>query len=119
MLILASASPRRAELLRSAGIEFMAEAADLHEERQPGESPVDYSRRLARDKARAIAALKPQAVVLGAETDVCVADRIIGKPRDAADAAEMLRLLSNRWHEVTTGVCVISPGGAEENIAHE
>ena len=119
MLILASASPRRAELLRSAGIEFTAEAADLHEERQRGESPVDYSRRLARDKARAIAQLRPQAFVLGADTDVCVDDRILGKPRDAADATQMLRLLNDRWHEVTTGVCLISPGGAEEDIAHE
>ena len=119
MLILASASPQRTALLRSAGIEFTAEAADLHEEREPGERPVDYARRLARDKARAIAAMRPQAFVLGADTDVCVDDRILGKPRDAADAAAMLRLLSNRWHEVTTGVCLISPGGAEEDIAHE
>jgi septum formation protein len=135
MLILASASPRRAELLRSAGIDFTAEAADLQEARESGESPLDYSRRLARDKARAVAyrhfdrephrgPTRPsvgqqQIFVLGADTDVCVDDRILGKPRDAADAAEMLRLLSNRWHEVTTGVCLISPGGAEEDIAHE
>jgi septum formation protein len=119
MLILASASPRRAELLRSAGIEFTIEAADVHEAREAGESPVDYSRRLARDKARAVAAGRPEAFVLGADTDVCVDDRILGKPRDAADAAEMLRLLSGRWHEVTTGVCLISPGGADEDIAHE
>jgi septum formation protein len=119
VLILASASPRRAELLRSAGIEFTAQAADLHEQREPGESPLEYSRRLARDKARAIAALHPQAFVLGADTDVCIDDRILGKPRDPADAADMLRLLSGRWHDVTTGVCLISPGGADEEIAHE
>jgi len=119
MLILASASPRRAELLRNAGIEFAVEIADLHEQREAGESPVDYSRRLARDKARAIAATRPAAFVLGADTDVCVDDRILGKPRDAADAAAMLRQLSGRWHEVTTGVCLISPGGAEEDVAHE
>ena len=119
MLILASASPRRAELLRNAGIEFTVQVADLHEQREAGESPVDYARRLARDKARAIAAGRPEAFVLGADTDVCVDDRILGKPRDTADAAAMLRLLSDRWHEVTTGVCLISPGGAEEDIAHE
>jgi septum formation protein len=119
VLILASASPRRAELLRSAGIDFTAQAADLHEQRESGESPLDYSRRLARDKARTIAALRPQAFVLGADTDVCVDDRILGKPRDRAEAADMLRLLSGRWHEVTTGVCLISPGGADEEIAHE
>src|SRR5512142_2487628 len=102
MLILASASPRRAELLRAAGIEFTVQAADLHEAREAGESPVEYARRLARDKARAIAAchfegpnvrqekapVGPNEVsVLGAATDVCVDDRILGKPRDAADAA--------------------------------
>lgn len=119
MLILASGSPRRAELLRSAGIEFAAQAADLQEAREAGESPVDYARRLARHKAAAIAVLHPQAFVLGADTDVCVDDRILGKPRDAADAAEMLRLLSGRWHDVTTGVCLISPGGADEDVAHE
>ena len=119
MLILASASPQRAKLLRSAGIDFTAQAADLHEQREAGESPLEYSRRLARDKARAIAALRPEAFVLGADTDVCVDDRILGKPRDPADAAEMLRLLSGRWHDVTTGVCLISPGGAEEEVTHE
>ncbi len=120
MLILASSSPRRAELLRAAGIEFVVQPADVPEVRAAGESPIQYARRLARDKAQAVAATRPSDLVLGADTDVCVDDRILGKPRDAADAAAMLRALSGRWHEVTTGVCLIVPNGPSEGIvAHE
>ena len=109
-LILASASPRRAELLRNAGIEFRVIPAHIPEELQAGEDPVHYVERLARDKASAVSRQFPDAPVLGADTTVCIAHHILEKPRDAADAARMLRLLSGRTHEVTTGVCIIFGG---------
>ena len=124
MLILASASPRRAELLRNAGIEFRVDPAHVVEEREPGEAAVAFARRLACDKARAVAARHPDGFVLGADTIVCVQDRVLGKPADAADAFAMLRLLSGRWHEVTTGICLIAPerkivANRPEHVAHE
>src|SRR5437899_1144836 len=123
MLILASASPRRAELLRSAGIEFGVDPAHIAEERESGEAPVVFARRLARDKARAVAARHGGEFVLGADTIVCVEDCVLGKPADAADAFAMLRLLSGRWHEVTTGICLIAPerkiaADRPEQLAH-
>ena len=116
-LILASASPRRAELLRNAGLTFEVVPADVVEQRRPGEAPVDYARRLAQDKARAVAATHSGATVLGADTIVVVEGSVLEKPRDAADAVAMLRRLRERWHEVTTGVCVITP--SQELIEHE
>src|SRR5262245_60307041 len=92
-LILASSSPRRAELLRNAGIEFRPVAANLAEERLPGEAPLDYCRRVARDKARAVAAQFPADAVVAADTIVVVDGDILGKPRDAAEARAMLRRL--------------------------
>jgi len=117
MLVLASASPRRAELLRNAGIAFIAEPANVVEERGNGEAPTAYARRLARDKALAVAARRPADIVLGADTIVCVDDLVLEKPRDAADAFAMLRRLSGRWHEVTTAICLIAPGS--EIVEHE
>ena len=108
-LILASASPRRAELLRNAGVSFVVEPAEVDESRQPGEAPVNYARRLANEKARAIAATRPADFVLGADTVVSVEEQVLGKPSDAADAARMLKLLSGRRHLVTTAVCLIAP----------
>jgi septum formation protein len=116
-LILASSSPRRAELLRAAGIPFEVRHADVPEVRAAAEPPIDYARRLAADKARAVARRFPDRSVLGADTIVCVDHHVLEKPRDADDAAAMLRLLSGRWHEVTTAVCLIAPGA--EHIAHE
>src|SRR3954470_18948999 len=107
-LILASASPRRAELLRVAGIAFRVEVSNVEEARDPGEAPRAYAERLARDKARAIAQRFPNEPVLAADTIVIVDDAVLEKPRDAADAARMLRQLSGRTHEVTTGVCLIA-----------
>jgi septum formation protein len=107
MLVLASASPRRQELLRNAGIAFRAQAADVDETPLAGEVARDYAERLAREKALAVWRLRPQDVVLGADTIVVVDEMILGKPADAEDAVRMLRLLSGRVHRVITGVCVV------------
>src|SRR5208282_4393098 len=109
MLILASGSPRRQELLRSAGIPFTVQPADIDEAPLAGEAPRDCAERLAREKALAVFQRQPQSYVLGADTIVVVDDVILGKPRDADDAARMLRLLSGRTHAVITGVCVLGP----------
>jgi len=103
-LILASASPRRSELLRNASIPFVVEPAHIAEEPLPGELPLQYAQRLARDKARAVFARNSDNVVLGADTVVVVDEHLLEKPRDAEDAARMLRLLSGRMHKVITGV---------------
>jgi septum formation protein len=105
MLILASGSPRRAELLRAAGIEFTIRIADVDETILPGESPRDYVLRLSR--AKALAAAGEDEIVLGADTTVVIEDEIAGKPVDAEDARRMLRTLSGRWHEVLTGVTLL------------
>jgi septum formation protein len=107
-LVLASASPRRSELLRNAGIAFEVDPADIHEEPAGGEAPIDYAQRLARDKARAVFARHPDAVVLGADTVVVVDGHLLEKPANADDAARMLRLLSGRRHQVITGVCLLA-----------
>src|SRR4029077_11895358 len=107
MLVLASVSPRRQELLRNAGIPFTVQAADINETPLAGESPRDCAERLAREKALAVFRNQPREYVLGADTIVVVDDTILGKPRDAEDAARMLRLLSDRTHAVITGVCVV------------
>jgi septum formation protein len=109
-LILASASPRRAELLRNAGIAFTAKATRIPERRRQGESPRKFAERLAREKAHAIFARHPHNLVLGADTIVVVRGQVLGKPRDRRDAARMLRLLSGCSHRVTTAVCLAGPG---------
>lgn len=105
MLILASTSPRRAELLTAAGIEFAVRAADVDETLLPGESPADYVLRLSRWKALAVA--RPGDLVLGADTTVVIHDEIAAKPIDHADAKRMLRALSGQWHDVLTGVTLL------------
>jgi septum formation protein len=105
VLVLASKSPRRQQILRDAGIPFVVRAADVPEERRSHESPVDYVRRLAREKAFAVP-MDPGEVVLGADTVVVIDGQVLEKPRDPADAARMLGLLSGREHEVITGLCV-------------
>lgn len=107
-LILASASPRRAELLRSAGFDFEIRASDVDETPGADEPADEYTLRVARAKARhaANAPGTAGAVVLGADTEVVTAGRILGKPRDAQDAAAMLRLLSGTAHDVLTAVVV-------------
>jgi septum formation protein len=111
MLVLASSSPRRQELLRRAGIPFTVQPANIDETPLPGESPQNCAERLARSKALAVWHSRPQDVVLGADTIIVVDEAILGKPRDPDDAARMLRLLSGRTHKVITGVCVASPSG--------
>jgi len=108
-LILASASPRRAELLRNAAIDFTVKPAHVEEQPLPNEKPLEYAQRLARDKACAVFARNPDSAVLGADTVVVVADHLLEKPADEHDAARMLRLLSGKTHQVITGVCLAAP----------
>jgi septum formation protein len=115
MLILASASPRRRELLAQAGFEFRVHPTHIPEDPRPGEEPIAYVTRLAREKAQAAFARLAadstsgdELVVLGADTTVTLDSRILGKPEDAADAARILRLLSGRSHRVVTGVALVT-----------
>ncbi len=110
MLILASASPRRSELLRNAAIPFTVDPAHVQEEPHAHETPLDYAQRLAWDKALAVFARYPGDVVLGADTVVVVDQHLLEKPVDGDDAARMLRLLSGRPHQVITGACVVAEG---------
>jgi len=114
-LILASASPRRSELLHNAGIRFSIEPAHVQEQVLPGELPLPYAQRLARDKARAIFAVHPDSVVLGADTIVVADEHLLEKPTGEQDAARMLRILSGRAHQVITGVCLFAPGFEQTN----
>jgi septum formation protein len=135
MLVLASSSPRRRELLAQAGYSFEVHPADIPEDPLPNEDPIAYVTRLAREKAQAVynelalkghdfsraesdsknaRALAPEGVlsetlaVLAADTTVTLDNHILGKPSDPADAARMLRLLSGRTHQVITGIALIS-----------
>lgn len=110
MLILASKSPRRREILQAAGIPFDVRAADIPEVRRAGEPPVEYVRRLAREKASAVARA-PEETILGADTIVLAGNEVLEKPVDQADAVRMLRRLSGREHQVITGICIIGPRG--------
>ncbi len=105
MLVLASQSPRRSEILRQAGIPFVARPANVDETALPGERPEDYVKRVARDKALAVGASADE-MVLGADTVVVIGGEMLGKPRDGADAARMLALLAGREHRVLTGICL-------------
>jgi septum formation protein len=121
MLVLASSSPRRRELLAQAGFTFKVHPAHIPEDPLAGEDPIAYVTRLAREKAQAVflqlSAAKPQAeadmnsealAVLGADTTVVIDKVILAKPEDAADAARMLRMLSGRTHQVMTGVALVT-----------
>jgi len=110
-LVLASASPRRAELLASAGYAFTVDPADVDEAERPGEPPEAYVVRVAREKARAVAARRePGEIVLAADTTVVVDGEILAKPADESEAIRMLRRLSGVEHRVFTGVVAISGG---------
>lgn len=104
-------------MLREAGIAFAVHPAHINEDQQTGEPPLQYVCRLAREKAQAVAQRYPQNYVLGADTTVIVDSEILGKPRDAAEAARMLRLLSGREHQVTTGVSLVHPNGNTETLS--
>ena len=110
MLVLASASPRRQELLRNAGIAFEVQPANIPEDPLDGENAKTCAERMAREKAIAIAGQRPRDAVLGADTVVVIDNQILGKPVDAADAQRMLRMLSDRDHHVITGVCLVVSG---------
>ncbi|MEP7116368.1 MAG: Maf family protein [Acidobacteriota bacterium] len=112
LFVLASASPRRAELLGAAGFVFTVAPADIDETPLTGEPADRYVLRLAESKARAVAAGRPDQAVLAADTTVVVDGDILAKPLDAADAAAMLRRLQGRAHEVLTGVALVAPGFA-------
>jgi septum formation protein len=105
-IVLASASPRRQELLKDAGVEFVVNPANIPEVRQAAEAPQNFAERMAREKARAVFAGTNNEYVLGADTRVVIDDLVLGKPEDEQDAARMLRLLSGRKHHVITGVCL-------------
>jgi septum formation protein len=113
-VILASQSPRRRELLTLIGIPHEVRPADIDERLMPGESPRTHAERLAREKARAVAS--PEAVVIGSDTIVVVDGDVLGKPRDAADGARMLRRLSGRTHTVITAIAVAWQGRVESDV---
>ncbi len=120
MLYLASQSPRRRQLLEQLGYRCAIVDIDVTEARAPGEDAESYVRRVAREKAGAglmeVAAV-PGAIVIGADTEVVLADRVFGKPANAAAAAEMLRALAGREHEVLTSVWVLTAGGEDHAIS--
>ncbi|HEX2569674.1 MAG TPA: Maf family protein [Polyangia bacterium] len=112
MLVLASASPRRLELLRSAGIEPVVDPADVPEIPDPSLTPKENAALLARTKAQAVAGRRPDDAVLGADTIVTIDGRLLGKPEDERDARDMLSRLAGRRHRVVTGVALLPPRGA-------
>ena len=117
-LVLASGSPRRAEILGAVGWPFEAQAADVDETLRAGESPHGYVERLAREKAARVARARLFGLVLGADTVVVCEGEILGKPRDDDDARRMLRLLSGRWHDVLTGVALVRAEDSRAEVAH-
>ncbi|MSP63576.1 MAG: septum formation protein Maf [Myxococcales bacterium] len=112
MLVLASASPRRLDLLRQAGIEPLVDPADVDETPDSALSPAEDAARLARAKALTVASRRPEATVLAADTIVVVDGKLLGKPRDEADARAMLRRLEGRGHHVITAVHIVPPASA-------
>ncbi len=106
-LILASASPRRREILRSLGMKFLVDPSHIREpERKSDEPPSSYVRRMARMKAKAAGGRYDSGIVIGADTVVVLDNRLLGKPVSREDARRMLAALSGRWHEVLSGVCL-------------
>jgi len=117
-LVLASGSPRRAEILERAGWPHEIIVAGIDETVLPNEEPAAYVQRLARSKAEAVAHRLEEGLVLGADTTVVVANQILGQPAADADARRMLKLLNAKWHDVLTGVAVVRVGG-ETRVAYE
>ncbi len=117
VLCLASASPRRGELLCQIGVAHIVAGANIDEAVLPGETPRDYVTRLAREKALAIRRIGEPLPVLAADTTVVVDGKVFGKPRDQAHAVHMLGALSGRSHEVLTAVALANPGGVTERLS--
>ena len=117
-LVLASASPRRSELLRQLGVDFRRQPADVDETPKRGEAPRDYVERLARDKAGAVFLEQGETgvAVLAADTTVAIDDELLGKPKDLADGMSMLERLSGREHRVYTAVCLRWAGGCDSAV---
>lgn len=109
-IVLASGSPRRAEILSSVGWEFIKDVPDIDESERDGELPEEYVQRLAQEKALVVAHHHPDSIVLAADTTVVIDERIVGKPIDLNDARRMLRMLSGQWHDVLTGVAIKQNG---------
>ena len=117
-IILASASPRRAEILHTVGWPFEALPVNIDESRRENEAAANYVQRLAREKAEAAAQKTRDQLIVAADTTVVIDDHILEKPLDENDARRMLRLLNNRWHQVLTGVAIID-AQSRTTIAHE
>jgi septum formation protein len=115
-IVLASQSPRRAQLLRMLGLTFDTIPADVDETYYSGEEPGAHARRLAREKAQVVAAGHPDAVVIGSDTVVVVDGDVLGKPGDAADAVRMLLRLQGRTHVVATGIAVMCADAARDDV---
>jgi septum formation protein len=118
-IILASRSPRRAEILSAVGWPFEVEVAGVDETLHQEEKPVDYVQRLAVAKAEAVAMKMEAGLVLGDDTTDVIDDHILGQHIDEHDARRMLRLLSSRWHDVLTGVALVRAGSTQRQVSHE
>ena len=116
-LILASQSPRRAELLRAVGWSFETVPADIDETRRDNEAAIDYVKRLAIEKAETVAARLSSGLILAADTTVVVDEHVLGQPVDDEDARRMLKLLNGRWHEVLTGVALMRAGRSDDAVS--
>ena len=118
-LILASKSPRRAEILNAVGWPFEQLAANIDETRHEGEDAVVYVKRLAQTKAERVASQIDNGLVLGADTVVVIDGEILGQPGDGENARRMLRLLNGKWHDVVTGVALVKAGETTpRSVAH-
>jgi septum formation protein len=113
-IILASGSPRRADLLTRVGVEFEQEPSHVQERPHSGEAPPDYIIRLARAKVVAVARRREAGLVIGADTIVVLDGRLLGKPEDEADARRMLKQLAGKWHAVMTGLALFDAGTRRE-----
>lgn len=116
MLILASASQRRHELLLAAGLDHVVRPSHVSEDRRKGEIATDFVQRIAEQKARAVN-FGPADIVLGADTVVCLGEQIFGKPKTDEDARQMLHLLSGREHLVYTGICILAGAKSVRDVA--
>lgn len=113
-IVLASTSPRRAELLKQIGVEFELASGNVPERPHPDEAPADYITRLARAKVIAVSRERETGLIIGADTVVVLDGQLLGKPEDEADAERMLRSLSGRWHAVMTGVALYDVATGQE-----